>query len=244
MVEGDAVYLMTGNRLRLFLVLTAAVLGLPFPPDITLVGAGVLATLPPPACVACQVDVERARHAYSSDEWKALTAGEVVTPDATASDSSETRAGTVQAAGIVRHPPPLVWATLVDFASRPKFQPNTREVRIVKVDGNRVWLAEHLRFFLVDVRYTVINTLDPEHGTVSWALDESVDHDIAGTSGAWQLTPVADGRHTLLTYRAWIDTGRRLPGFVERFLLQRSLPNVIGGLRDEIERRCHDPDPK
>jgi hypothetical protein len=38
----------------------------------------------------------------------------------------------------------------------------------VRVDGNRVWVAEHLRFFLVDVRYTVINTLDPAHGSPLW----------------------------------------------------------------------------
>jgi hypothetical protein len=41
----------------------------------------------------------------------------------------------------------------------------------------------------------------------------------------------------LLTYRAWIDAGRSVPPFLERFLLQRSLPNVVGELRDEVERR-------
>jgi hypothetical protein len=91
------------------------------------------------------------------------------------------------------------------------------------VDGNCVWLAEHLRFFLVDIRFTV------------------APHDIAGAQGSWRLTPIADGRHTLLTYRARIDTGRHIPVFIEQALLQRSLPNVIAGIRDEVERRTYPP---
>lgn len=66
--------------------------------------------------------------------------------------------------------------------------------------------------------------------------------EIGGTSGSWELALVADGgHHTLLTYRAWIDTDWHMPEFVERFLLQRALPNVIGDIRDEIERRFRDP---
>jgi hypothetical protein len=98
-------------------------------------------------------------------------------------------------------------------------------------------VAQHLRFFMVDVRFTVINTADPAMGTLSWVLDESVAHDIAGTSGSWQLAPLANGRDTLLTYRAWNDIGRYIPAFIERSLVQRSLPDLIGGFRDEVERR-------
>ncbi len=197
----------------------------------------VPAALSAPACVACQVDGERARRDYSTDDWNALVAGKVLSSEAADGESGEDREGTVQAVGVIEDVPSHVWTTLVDFASRPRFQPGTKEVRVVRVDGDRVWVAEHLRFFLVDVRYTVINTLDPAGGTIRFVLDESVDHDIGGTRGSWQLTPVAAGRHTLVTYRAWIDTGRHIPAFIEHFLLQRSLPNLISGLRDEVGRR-------
>jgi hypothetical protein len=101
-----------------------------------------------------------------------------------------------------------------------------------------VWVAQRLRFFLVDVRYTVINTLDPVTGRMGFVLDESATHDIGGTRGSWQLTPLADGRETLLSYRAWVDTGRHLPAFVQQYLLRRSLPDLIAGVRDEVERRA------
>jgi len=190
-----------------------------------------------PACVACQVDGERIRRDYSTDDWNALLAGKVLTSEQAEEPPGEDHQRTVQAVGIIRTPPSRVWMTLVDFASRPKFQPNTKEARVVRVDHERVWVAQHLRFFLVDVRFTVINTLDPANGVIRFVLDKSLDHDIGGTGGSWQLTPLAAGRHTLLTYRAWIDAGRSVPPFLERFLLQRSLPNVVGELRDEVGRR-------
>jgi uncharacterized protein YndB with AHSA1/START domain len=207
---------------------------------VVLVAAVTSAPLPEalvaPACVACHVDGEHITQSYSTDEWKALTAGKVLTAKVANEEAHKDQQGTVQAMGIIEHSPSRVWATLVDFASRPLFQPGTKEARVVQVDGNRAWVAEHLRFFLVDIRYTVINTLDPAGGTMRWVLDESVAHDIGGSRGSWQLTPIADGRHTLLTYRAWIDTGRHLPRFVEQFLLQQSLPNAIKGIRDEVTR--------
>ena len=190
-----------------------------------------------PACVACAVDGENALGHYSRADRDALLDGRVVAADSTASDSDD-EVGTVEAAGIIHEPPARVWATLVDFPSRPRFQPGTQDVHVVRVDGNRVWVAEHLRFFLVDVRYVVVNTLDPVTGRIAFALDESVAHDIGGTRGSWQLTPLADGNTTLLTYRAWVDTGRHLPTFVQQFLLRRSLPALIGGVRDEVERRA------
>ena len=205
------------------------------------ISATVPEALSAPACVACQVDGESIRRNYSTDDWNALVAGKVLTSELVDGKPGEAQQSTVQAVGIIRDAPSRVWATLVDFASRPRFQPGTKDVRVMRVDDDRVWVAQHLRFFLVDVRYTVINTLDPASGTIRFVLDESLDHDIGGTRGSWQLTPIADGRHTLLAYRAWIDTGRHIPAFIEQFLSQRSLPNMIGGLRDEVGRRFPAP---
>jgi hypothetical protein len=132
--------------------------------------------------VSLAASIARISHSYSHDDWTALTDGDVLTPKV-ALETRSNQQGTVQAMGIIQHAPARVWATLVDFASRPRFQPGTKQVRVVQVDGNRVWLAEHLRFFLVDIRFTVVNTLDPSAGTIRWVLDESPPHDIAGAQG-------------------------------------------------------------
>ena len=195
------------------------------------------AAAPPPPCVACRHDGTSAPR-YSADERAALDAGEVVVSDATAESSGDARA-TVRAAAIIHQPPALVWQTLIDFPARARWQADTKEARVVRADRDRVWVAQHVRLFLVDIRFTVINTLDPERGVLSWVLDDSAEHDIANTTGSWRLTPLADGRSTLLTYQAAVDSGRAVPGFVERYLTKRSLPNLLGTLRAEVERRAH-----
>jgi hypothetical protein len=188
-----------------------------------------------PSCVACGVDADADRARYSAVDWAALTAGEVLT--SIVADDVNGRA-TVEAAAIVPAPPLRVWETLVDFPARPRFQPGTQEVRVVRTEGERVWVAQHLRFFGIDVRFTIINTLDPSRGVLRWILDESAPHDIAATTGTWRLARVEAGQQTLVVYRGWTDTGRYVPGFVERFLTGRSLPKLMTGLRDEVARRC------
>src|SRR5262249_43868678 len=131
----------------------------------------VPAPLASPACVACAVDGGNAFARYSPENRDALLAGRVITADA-ATDAAADEAATVEAAGVIHAPPARVWETLVDFPSRPRFQPATQEVHVVRTDADRVWVAQHLRFFLVDVRYTVINTLDPTAGRISFELDE------------------------------------------------------------------------
>jgi carbon monoxide dehydrogenase subunit G len=184
-----------------------------------------------PAQVAVDVSCERLRRSFSRSQWHALAAGQVV---AEVSGAEDKRA---RAAGLVQFTPQEVWPTLVDFESRPKYLPGAQEIRTVRVEANRVWLAEHVRVLFVSIHYQVINTLDPEGGSVSWVLDDTVEHDIAGTTGSWQLAPIAERRQTLVIYSNRLDIGRPVPRTIESFLLQRSLPQMINGLRNELQRR-------
>ena len=197
--------------------------------------------LPPalssPSGVASQVDVERLRSGYSTVDWAALEDGKIISSDVREASASASERTTAQATGIIRYPPAEVWAVLTDFESRPTYHASTKAARIERVDGNRVWVAQHLKFLWVNVRFRVIDTLEPERGSVSWIMDENAEHDIRDTHGSWQLAPVAEGRHTLVNYRAWLDTGKPVPGFVEKFMLNRSLPQMISGLRAEVGRR-------
>ena len=189
------------------------------------------------SCVACGEDVSRRHTAYSEKDWRAIADGEILTSAVPQPNPDGTARSIVEVAGLVPHPPSRVWAVLTDFESQSNWQPSTREARIVRADGNHVWVDERLSFFLVGIRYRMIYTLEPEVGTISWILDETAEHDIGGTTGAWMLERIAAGRKTLLTYRAWIDTGRRVPEFIGSFLLERSLPSLIESVRAEVDRR-------
>jgi uncharacterized protein YndB with AHSA1/START domain len=189
------------------------------------------------SCVACGKDVPRRHSAYSEEAWRAIADGEILTSAVPQPSPDGTARSIVEVAGLVAHPPSRVWAVLTDVESWANWQPSTREARIVRVDGNHVWVDERLSFFLVGIRYRMIYTLEPDVGIISWILDETTEHDIGGTTGAWMLEPIAGGLKTLLTYRAWIDTRRRVPEFIEAFLLKRLLPRLIENVRTEVDRR-------
>ena len=186
-----------------------------------------------PASVASTVNAARVRRGYTDAQWKALLCGEVVV-------TADRRAGGqhAEAAGILEHAASELWPLLVDFESRPSYLPGATEVRIVRVSGNRVWLAEKVKVLFAAIEYRVINTLDPESGSVSWVLDDTVRNGIAATAGSWTLVPLGGTRRrTLLRYDNTLDTGQPLPAAIERMLLKRSLPQMISGMREEAARR-------
>ena len=193
--------------------------------------------IPTPACVACSVDLEEVRSGYSMADWKDLALGQVVI---TKVDTAATDGGintSVQTSAIIPRTPAQVWSVLVDFDSRPDFTPGLQESHTRKIEGNRVWLDERVRVLWVNIRYHIIDTLAPDRGLITWVLDKSLDNDIKESVGSWQLVPLSPGPQTLVRYRAHIDTGQPVPGFIESFLVKRSLPKLVSGLRDEVERR-------
>jgi uncharacterized protein YndB with AHSA1/START domain len=222
------------------------VIGVPIFPLILVSMLGVSLVEPPasltsPTCVACRENVTSLTN-HSTPDRRTLEDGGIVVSNVEETDPSGSTRRTVEVAGLIRHPPAQVWKVLADFKTRAAWQPGAKEVTVVRVEGNRVWVDERVSFFLVGVDYRIVNTLDPEAGVIRFSLDESTDHDIAGTSGSWRLTPLPGAQQTLVTYRAWIDIGYALPDSLQAFLSKRSLPSLIERLRTEVGRRFTDPE--
>jgi ribosome-associated toxin RatA of RatAB toxin-antitoxin module len=190
-----------------------------------------------PDCVGCAAGVEHPRAGYSDDQWGALTRGEIVTSETQEANSGTSVRTSVETSGIISFPPAQVWSVVTDFEARPKFIPGVKDVHLVRAEGNRLWVAEHVRILLMNVRFQVICTLDPARGSVTWVIDDSAANDIAANSGSWQLMPLAGGQQTLARYRARVDTGKPVPRFIENFLVRRSAPQLMAGVRSEVERR-------
>ena len=130
-----------------------------------------------------------------------------------------------------------MWSVITDYASRPLYSPSCEEVKTVRREGNRLWLAEHISVLLLDIRYTTVNELDPEHGSASFYMDKSAPHDIEDTYGAWQIAPIPGSSRTLVRYRVNVDTGKPVPRIIQDLLAGRSLPRMISGMRTEMEKR-------
>jgi ribosome-associated toxin RatA of RatAB toxin-antitoxin module len=198
--------------------------------------ADVDSPTPATRCVGCAVDVEAIRRSYTREQWAELTRGEVVQSE-DERDPAAHAPTRVAASALIPYPPEPVWQVVTDFESRPQFVPGVKEARILRTDGDRLWVAEHLHAFFLDVRFVTIVTLDPEHGRVSWVMDREAAHDIADTTGSWDVVPLHDRRVTLVRYRTAVDSGKAVPGFVEQFFTARSLPKMVEGVRNQVQRR-------
>ena len=195
-------------------------------------------SVPPIApCIACRVDLAQIRSSYPEADWQALLQGKVVVTKLGDSHSAGAVQTTNEASAIIPYPPAQVWSVVTDFESRPQYVPGSKDVHIGRREGNRLWIDEHLRILLINVRFTVISTVDPEQGSVTWVLDHSTRNDIADTTGSWTVVPLKDGIETLVRYRTWVDSGRSVPRLAEEFLTRRSLPKIVEGLRSEVQRR-------
>jgi len=195
-------------------------------------------SVPPTApCIACRADLAQIRSSYTEADWQALLQGKVVTTRIGDSRSGGAVQTTNEASAIVPYPPAQVWSVVTDFESRPQFVPGSKDVHIRRREGNRLWIDEHLRVLFINVRFTVISTLDPEQGSVTWVLDHSAPSDIADTTGSWTVVPLNEGKETLVRYRTWVDSGRSVPRLAEEFLTKRSLPKIVEGLRAEVQHR-------
>jgi ribosome-associated toxin RatA of RatAB toxin-antitoxin module len=215
----------------------AAVLGL----VVSLLPAAGATAQPDPAaarpCTACRADPEAVRADYDPEAWRALATGEILTREhELPADQSGVRKA-VEAVAIFDAPPECVWAVVTDHVAFPRFLPNVKETRVRRRDEDRVFISQHLRVMLVNVRYGSIWTLRPEQGVAAWTLDPETENDIRRSDGSWQLVPFEGGVKTLARYRTDVDTGRSLPETVERMLTRHSLPKVMRGVREELARR-------
>jgi len=188
-------------------------------------------------CIACRAPIANPASLYSSADWVALQDGEVLRQVDSRASEGDDLAGATRAESLIKRPPANVWAVLTDFEHWPEFMPLIRRTRIERRVGARLWVEQRYRILLVPLAHTSIYELDPPDGRLSWHLDEEQPHDIAASQGEWELVPVSAGRETLVRYDARISAGRAVPAFVERMLRQRSLEQLLEGLRTEVLRR-------
>jgi ribosome-associated toxin RatA of RatAB toxin-antitoxin module len=198
------------------------------------------ASLPPVGaapCIACRGPVTDPSSAFSPQDWSALQGGGVLHSTSQRSESRDDLSASSTAASLVPRPPSEVWAVLTDFERWPEFMPLLRETRVERRQGAKLWVAQKFRVLLYPMRHTTVYQLEPNAGRLDWRLDLEEPHDIAASEGHWELVAVDGGRATLVRYEAKMSAGRAVPEFLERMLRERSLAQMLDGLRSEVLRR-------
>lgn len=188
-------------------------------------------------CVACRAPVVDSQALFSNEDWVALEDGAVLRRAGAREASASDLSGETRADGLIQRSPRQVWSVLTDFERWPEFMPHIHGTHVERRVGVQLWVEQRYRILLVPLAHTTIYELDSGQGRLSWRLDESVQHDIASSEGAWALVSLDNGQKTLVRYDARMSAGRAVPEFVERMLRERSLEQLLVSLRDEVLRR-------
>ena len=170
----------------------------------------------------------------NEDEWKRLEKGEILVTEASIRGLDNKTRLRGKAVALVDAPPSEIWKTIMDHNHFAEFMPSLEECKIEENIGKSRLVFYHVKIRWIDIRYHLRLHYDQEQWHVDYYLDKAFPHDIADTQGTWDLEPLYNGKRTKVTYSVYIDSGRFVPGFIERALAKRQLPEVVGNVRNRV----------
>lgn len=103
-------------------------------------------------------------------------------------------------------------------------------------DGLRdLRLAFMMKVGWSEIRFHSWRTVNTAEGWMSWELDPAKDNDIKSTIGSYSVWPGSQPGHILFVYKARIETGKRVPEWLEEELTESSLKKFLKYIKDVAE---------
>lgn len=148
----------------------------------------------------------------------------------------------VRASGIIDAPPERVLAVLADVANYKDTMPHTKESKLLKREGNEIWMYSLISPPLgADRDYCVKITLFEEEdgvlGTHWVPANEACPPPKEGTvrvktnDGSWSLTPLDGGKRTGAVYFLHVDPGGKVPKWIIDRTNRSSVPDAFKAVR-------------
>jgi len=138
------------------------------------------------------------------------------------------------AVGVVDKPPADVWGYIIDYDKFTEFLPRITRNEVLERKDGEVLLRQTIKVLTRSVTYHIVQTVDHEAHTLQWKVDQTKENDIRESLGSWSVRPHGQGR-SLVIYSILVDTGMRVPGWIESFLTRRDIPNVVKALKRRAE---------
>jgi len=171
------------------------------------------------------------------ERYEEIRRGEILVFEETFESEDGKDAGRAKAYAYFAQPWPTIWAIVTDYDKQREYMPRLTTSRIIKREGNEVWVRFEMEVLWVDLAWVIKYEKDRTAHRIRFALDHSYRevNTIDDTEGSWELIPVEGGDATVVVYRLFVDTGYAVPDFVMSYLTRGDLPNVVGNLRKRVE---------
>lgn len=156
--------------------------------------------------------------------------------------SEETENGTAVITGLmeIEADPAAIWQIVLDEGHIIASSGATRECVTYKdevgTDGLRdLRMAFMLKVGFSEIRFHSHRTVNQPDGWMTWQLDPSKDNDIKATLGSYSLWPASQPGRVLFVYKARIETGKKVPEWLEEELTESSLKKFLMYVKDVAE---------
>jgi len=133
-----------------------------------------------------------------------------------------------------------IWDIVLDNAHIIASSGATKECVTYKdeidADGLRdLRLAFMLKVGFSEIRFHSHRTVNLAEDWMTWELDQDKDNDIKATLGSYSLWPGSKPGTVLFVYKARIETGKRVPEWLEEELTESSLKKFLVYVKDVAE---------
>ncbi|MDF1860324.1 MAG: SRPBCC family protein [Verrucomicrobiales bacterium] len=139
------------------------------------------------------------------------------------------------AAIIVPYPAAAIWEVLDDKESGVEWVDGLRAARVVEEFEGYTLVYQELKVgFLPGTFKYVIRHIPTEfERRIDFRRESGA---FKSVDGYWILSPMEDPSRTLVLYQLHIDPGVPIPAVVIRNSLQKTLPNALTGLRQQVAK--------
>ena len=176
----------------------------------------------------------------SDDEKKTLDAG-----DAVSRQSEKGAGGRGTAIFRVDASPAIVWSTITDFPSYPKWIDEVKKCEVYQKDGGKIDVNFKIASFPVEIEYYIHHDYDMEHHWGTWTLDYTRNSDLDDSVGFWRVNDVAGNpNQSVVEYSVDIAIKGWVPGFIRTMLVDKGLKQATTWVKVQSEKKAKAAAPK
>jgi uncharacterized membrane protein len=171
----------------------------------------------------------------SAPELAAVSQGEVAVRVEAFQNAKGKSAGRGWGAIAIDKPVAEVWATLVRYEDRAEYVPRLKSVQVLEMAPGKARIKQEIDATVTTARYTAWFTFDEGQRSIAWALDKSAsDNTVSEVDGDYRMAELGPAR-TLLVYRAYVDSGLKVPQAIQTYMQKRSIPDLLRAIKKRVE---------
>lgn len=172
---------------------------------------------------------------FTPEEQKKLIAGEAVFKHVQEKGPDGKMHGHGESYALIDASVEQSWKIFCEFDKHHLYFPRKKKSEVVKRWDNKALVYKEFDFYVTTIEYTILYTLDTKNHRLDFKLDKDYKHDIEDAAGYFLFEKLGEKR-TLVTYAATkVETGVKVPGFIQEYITSRDLPAVVMNVKKRIE---------